>query len=872
MSFFAVLLVTILALLTLTRQETRSPENLQGAVRDFRSFEGNKLDIEENNITVISCNCSNLDFHLVLKNGHVKRYISRNKTHGCYTYEIVSTSEKMQVVHNEEVVATAEDDLKKMVLKCTSKYASWKILKTCWNALESHPCRIDCPYRHCRECKDNSGLDVADHNTPASSPGHKSVIKNETHTQNSCDSPNLILYTMLIILAILMALAMIYLCWKYVKYRVETREKKEEKYFTSFTLTFEKIDTQDKLLDPGRDIRFFKGELIDIKENNIIVIICNCPTVNFHLILKNGYVKRYTFRSKTRACYTYEIGSTSEKTQVVRSGEVVTTAEDGLETMVLKCSSKYASWKILKNPARDFRFFEGNKLDIEGNNITVISCNCTNLDFHLVLKNGHVKRYISRNKTHGCYTYEIVSTSEKTQVVHNGEVVKTAEDDLKKMVLKCSSKYASWKILKMHDPVKRAISNYTQAVSKKPKMKTSSSWSSSKPNRQHCDIPWEPVKLNKSGGAASSESPAAEKQKRMRRQETTSREQSYREAAASHLRVAVVDVQHPLGKLTADQVKIVQKGLMGALDRQLDQCLASDRQAATFRGIKYTGEILRITCEDELSLKWLQKTVRSLTPLWEGAQLNVVPLAELPRLNQWDHVKKWLLFHREAKSEAAFPGNLFVFGLGMDEAKIIREREGKINYMLSSFNLKLKENEASAQEGQTPMEEVETPGDEASTKMALQQINFIQINLQHCRMATTVLCRRLDKMQNTIAIIQESWIVKSRIAGLSNLNGTVVSGTTMESPRTCIYIPRKIKAVLLPQVSSRDVTAVNVKYMETKTYRNPRLTNWALYNEELDGRLGTFVQSIPTEYRSTEDIEKILSIINDSLMSAYEKS
>ncbi|KAJ3666215.1 hypothetical protein Zmor_001668 [Zophobas morio] len=143
--------------------------------------------------------------------------------------------------------------------------------------------------------------------------------------------------------------------------------------------------------------------------------------------------------------------------------------------------------------------------------------------------------------------------------------------------------------------------------------------------------------------------------------------------------------------------------------------------------MKYTGEVLRITCEDELSLKWLQQTVRSLTPLWEGAQLNVVPLAELPRLvratlwipgppvdagvvlrrlegqNQWAHVKKWLLFHREAKPEAASPGNLFVFGLGMEEAKIIREREGRINYMLSSFNLKLKENEASAQEGQTPI-------------------------------------------------------------------------------------------------------------------------------------------------------------------------
>ncbi|KAJ3651425.1 hypothetical protein Zmor_017469 [Zophobas morio] len=96
--------------------------------------------------------------------------------------------------------------------------------------------------------------------------------------------------------------------------------------------------------------------------------------------------------------------------------------------------------------------------------------------------------------------------------------------------------------------------------------------------------------------------------------------------------------------------------------------------------------------------------------------------------------------------------------------------------------------------------------------MALQQIHFLQINLQHCRPVTTVFCHRLGKRQNTIAIIQEPWIVKSRIAELSNLlNGTVVSGTTIKSPRTCIYIPMDIKTILLPQVSSRDVTAVNVK-------------------------------------------------------------
>ncbi|KAJ3665593.1 hypothetical protein Zmor_001084 [Zophobas morio] len=93
-----------------------------------------------------------------------------------------------------------------------------------------------------------------------------------------------------------------------------------------------------------------------------------------------------------------------------------------------------------------------------------------------------------------------------------------------------------------------------------------------------------------------------------------------------------------------------------------------------------------------MSLEWLTQTVGSLTPFWEGAQPNVVPLAKLPRLvratlwiprptvdvevvlrrlegqNQWVRVKKWVLFHHESAS----PGKLFVFGLGIDDAKIMR--------------------------------------------------------------------------------------------------------------------------------------------------------------------------------------------------------
>ncbi|KAJ3655602.1 hypothetical protein Zmor_014724 [Zophobas morio] len=200
---------------------------------------------------------------------------------------------------------------------------------------------------------------------------------------------------------------------------------------------------------------------------------------------------------------------------------------------------------------------------------------------------------------------------------------------------------------------------------------------------------------------------------------------------------------------------------LGALDRQLEQCLAARRQATTCRSIKYTEEILRITYEDEVSLEWLKQTVRFLTRLWEGAQLNVVLLAELPRLvrttlwipgplmdvevvlnplegqNQWARVNNLLLFHHEAKPEAVSKGNIFVFDFGMDETKTIRKRAGSTSYMLPSFNLEFKENKASTQEGQTPMEKAETPGEEASIKVGRGR-------LRHKRGCTNFLVRNVQ--------------------------------------------------------------------------------------------------------------------------------
>ena len=65
----------------------------------------------------------------------------------------------------------------------------------------------------------------------------------------------------------------------------------------------------------------------------------------------------------------------------------------------------------------------------------------------------------------------------------------------------------------------------------------------------------------------------------------------------------------------------------------------------------------------------MAKTLRFLTPLWEVAQLNVVPLTELPRLL---NATLWI---PGPPVDAKVVLHLFVFDFGMDEPETIRERE-----------------------------------------------------------------------------------------------------------------------------------------------------------------------------------------------------
>jgi ribonuclease HI len=97
--------------------------------------------------------------------------------------------------------------------------------------------------------------------------------------------------------------------------------------------------------------------------------------------------------------------------------------------------------------------------------------------------------------------------------------------------------------------------------------------------------------------------------------------------------------------------------------------------------------------------------------------------------------------------------------------------------------------------------------------MTLTCPDFIQINLQHSRGATGVLARCLATLHATIALIQEPWLYGNRIRGLDSLRGTIIQGASNQAPRACIFAPKGLDVVGLPQLCSRDAAAAEFGFM-----------------------------------------------------------
>ncbi|CAH1099295.1 unnamed protein product [Psylliodes chrysocephalus] len=72
---------------------------------------------------------------------------------------------------------------------------------------------------------------------------------------------------------------------------------------------------------------------------------------------------------------------------------------------------------------------------------------------------------------------------------------------------------------------------------------------------------------------------------------------------------------------------------MGELDKSILSASCSKIKPPTFRSCSHSGEIIRVTCDDDLTLKWLKTKVPTLKT-WKGATLAVVGIDELPKLTK----------------------------------------------------------------------------------------------------------------------------------------------------------------------------------------------------------------------------------------------
>jgi len=63
-----------------------------------------------------------------------------------------------------------------------------------------------------------------------------------------------------------------------------------------------------------------------------------------------------------------------------------------------------------------------------------------------------------------------------------------------------------------------------------------------------------------------------------------------------------------------------------------------------------------------------------------------------------------------------------------------------------------------------------TPGATSEVNHSLQ---FIQLNLQHSKNATAVLCKQLSGLNNAIALVQEPWICQDKILGFGPSHASV---------------------------------------------------------------------------------------------------
>jgi len=90
-------------------------------------------------------------------------------------------------------------------------------------------------------------------------------------------------------------------------------------------------------------------------------------------------------------------------------------------------------------------------------------------------------------------------------------------------------------------------------------------------------------------------------------------------------------------------------------------------------------------------------------------------------------------------------------------------------------------------------------------------MKVLQVNLQHSKAASAVLCRMLASGLADLALVQEPWLCHGKIKGLRSNGGVLIYDTSSKRPRTVIVVNRKVDHIQIHEHCSSDLVTVRVR-------------------------------------------------------------
>ncbi|XP_017462302.1 PREDICTED: uncharacterized protein LOC108355664 [Rhagoletis zephyria] len=106
-----------------------------------------------------------------------------------------------------------------------------------------------------------------------------------------------------------------------------------------------------------------------------------------------------------------------------------------------------------------------------------------------------------------------------------------------------------------------------------------------------------------------------------------------------------------------------------------------------------------------------------------------------------------------------------------------------------------------------------TPNIEELTLKAFRitpRLGIAQINLHHAVAASAVITRKFTSEDLGIVLVQEPWVYKGQVKGLTEKSIKVIWDLSCDNPRTCVMLKKETNYFCISEFLTRDLVAIQL--------------------------------------------------------------